>query len=378
VFEPPDGGVSEHVARLTTGLLELGHHIEVAGPAAARVRGALRGQVAYHPLPFVRSYREPHKDLAAIARLRRVLRERPIDLVHAHSAKAGVIGRVVAREARIPCVYTPHCFPFIGEVSAGRQLFAAGVERALGRITARTICVSRDERDQALRRRVGAPERLEVIHNGVDPCPRSEADAELRRFAGDAPLVGAVAVHRRQKGIDRLLDAAPEVLGRRPDVRFAVVGDGPLLSFHRQRAEELRLGSSIMFSSFVPPPARYLRALDVFVLPSRWEAFPIAVLEAMSCGTPVVATAVGGTGEALADGAGALVANGDGSALADEIVRLVGSPEERADMASKALARVSEQFGSERMIDLTSSLYAQVLSGRGPARIDSDRGPVAP
>lgn len=364
VFEPPDGGVQDHVARLTEGLLERGHHIEVAGPAAARIRNNLPRGAEYHVLPFTRSYKRPARDLAALCDLRRILRARRIDLVHAHSSKAGVVARLAARSARVPCVYTPHCFPFIGEVSTRRRIFASGVERALGVITARTICVSRDERGQALQRRVGAPERLELIYNGVDPCRGSDPDPELRRFAGDHPLVGAVAVHRRQKGLDRLLDAVPEVLARLPDVRFAIVGDGPLLAYHRRKAEQLGLGSSVIFRPFTPPSAPYLLALDVFVLPSRWEAFSIGVLESMACGTPVVASAVGGTGEALADGAGVLVADGDQRGLITEIARLVGSPEQRAAIASKALARASAEFGSEQMVDRTSALYAEVVSPR--------------
>lgn len=371
VFEPPDGGVAEHVARLTEGLLERGHEVEVAGPAAARIRSSLPRAADYHVLPFTRSYRRPARDLAALRDLRRILQSRKIDLVHAHSSKAGVVGRLAARSARVPCVYTPHCFPFIGEVSARRRIFGSAVERALGCITARTICVSRDERGQALQRRVGAPERLEVIYNGVDPCRPSDPDPELRRFAGDHTLVGAVAVHRRQKGLDRLLDAVPEVLARRPDVRFAIVGEGPLLSYHRERAEQLGIGSSVTFTPFAPPPGPYLLALDVFVLPSRWEAFSIAVLESMACGTPVVANAVGGTAEALADGAGVLIANGDQRSLIDEIARLVESPEERAAIAAKALTRVSTEFGSELMVDRTAALYAEVvgLAGRIPASV---------
>jgi glycosyltransferase involved in cell wall biosynthesis len=364
VFEPPDGGVAEHVVQLTTGLLEHGCEVEVAGPAEARVRTALPEGVEYHALPFMRSYRTPHRDLAALAALFRILRTRRIDLLHAHSAKAGVIGRLVAQAAGVPCVYTPHCFAFIGEVSARRQVFASGVERVLGALTARTICVSRDEREQALRRRVGVPHRLEVIHNGVGPCPRPEADPELRRFAGDRPLVGAVAVHRRQKGLDRLLDAAPEVLARRPDVRFAIVGDGPLLSSHRRRAEELELGSSIIFQPFVPPSARYLRALDLFVLPSRWEAFPIAVLEAMACGIPQVATDVGGTPEAVEHGeTGLLVPPGDPAALARAAAELVHDPERRARMAEAGRQRHASLFTVERMVAQTAGVYEEALSG---------------
>jgi len=367
VFEPPDGGVPDHVEQLSLGLVARGHTVEVAGTKGARLAGSLAGAVAYHELPFVRSYREPARDLAALRAIHGIIRSGEVDLVHAHSAKAGVLGRVAARAAGVPSVYTPHCYPFIGEVSRRRLLFATAVERALGRITAQTICVCHYERAEALRRRVSPPERLEVIHNGVKPCPDVEPDAVLRHFAGDHPLVGLVAVHRRQKGIDRFLEVIPTVRRRFPAARFAVIGDGPLLSEHRSRAERLGIASSMVFRPFTPPAARSLRSLDVFVLPSRWEAFPLAVLEAMACGTPVVATDVGGTREALGDGHGLLVPNGDFHALADAIVDLLRSPEERGAMASRASHRVSSHFTSTRMVDDTVLLYRALLDSTGRA-----------
>ena len=361
VFEPPDGGVPEHVGQLSRGLQERGHQVELAGPPAARLRDALEG-ANYHELPLVRSYGNPARELRALAGLYGLLRRRPVDLVHAHSSKAGVIARLAARAAAIPCVYTPHCYSFIGDVSARRRLFGTTVERSLARATACTICVCEYERQEALRQRVAAPEGLTVIYNGVAPCPDVEPDGALRRYADGAPLVGAVSVHRPQKGVDRLLDAAPGILERRPDVRFAVVGDGPLRPQHEAKARALGLGEHVLFAGFTGPAASYLRSLDVYVLPSRWEAFPIAVLEAMSCGTPTVATDAGGTREALEGGAGALVANWDQRAFEDAVVGLLASASEREAMSSRAERKAAERFSATRMVDQTAALYAAMLS----------------
>jgi glycosyltransferase involved in cell wall biosynthesis len=357
VFEPPDGGVAEHVARLAQGLVGAGHDVRVAGPADAAIRGSLDVAIRYYPLPLTRSYRRPWLDLDALARIGALLRAERFDLLHAHSAKAGVLGRVASRLSNVPCVYTPHCYAFMGEVSCARQGFARTVERALGPLTARTICVCADEREQAIKRGVGPPERLSVIYNGVDPCHPIHAEPELRSNGAEEILVGAVAVHRRQKGIDRLLQVAPEVLDRCPQVRIAIVGNGPLLDAHRQQARALGLRSRVSFHAFRPPMARYLRALDVFVLPSRWEAFPIAVLESMSCGTPVVASDTGGTREALEAGAGVLVPNGDRAALVQAIVDLASSAERRASIAHRAQALVAQRFTIPQMVAQTIEVY---------------------
>jgi len=361
VFEPPDGGVAEHVVQLTEGLVEFGNEVHVAGPAHADVRKSLEGSVRYHLLPFVRSYGRPERDASAFWQIRRILKAERIELLHAHSSKAGVLGRLAARLGNVPCVYTPHCYPFIGEVSPARQAFAAAVERALGPLATRTICVCADERDQALTKGLGPPERLSVIYNGVAPCPAITAEPALRIGRPGEVVVGAVAVHRRQKGIDRLLEAAPEILDRCPQIRIVIVGNGPLLDTHRQQAETLGLQSRVDFHAFHAPPARYLLALDIFVLPSRWEAFPIAVLEAMSCGATVVATDAGGTREALGPDAGVLVPNGDRSALADAIVELGSSAQRRAAIARRARDTVSNRFTIPRMIQETLEVYDRAL-----------------
>lgn len=370
VFEPPDGGVAEHVAALSTGLVGLGHHVEVAGPRASAVRDALSAEMPYCALPFGRSYRLPTRDIAALSSLVAVLRRDPFDLVHAHSAKAGVVARVAARVAGVPCLYTPHAYPFIGDVSLARQGFATAVERALARWTSQTICVCRAERDEALRRRVGSPGRLQVVYNGVGPCPEVDRDPYLERLGKDRLLIGAVSVLRRQKGIDILLEAAAAILAADARAHIVVVGDGPLSDAHRRHAARLGLAGRVTFLPFRHPGARALRALDVVVIPSRWEAFPIAALEAMACATPVVASSVGGLPEALAGGGGRLVPPGDPAALAAAILELCASAAARRAMGEAGRASVERRFTLRGMVTATETLYAQVAvpaTGHGVA-----------
>lgn len=370
VFEPPDGGVAEHVLRLTLGLAQRGHHVEVAGPPASTVRRGLPKEIPYHVLPFERSYRSPGRDLASLRRLACHLRCDHPDLVHAHSAKAGVLGRIAARTAGLPCIYTPHCYPFIGDVSALRRRFAVGVERSLARWTARTVCVARAERDEAVRWGLAPLHALSVVYHGVQPCPDVEPDPDLLRLAGDGVLVGTVSVLRWQKGVDLFLDAAPRILARTPDARLVVIGEGPEAEAIRRRAERLGIRGRVTFLPFTPPSARALRALDLFVLPSRWEAFPIAVLEAMACGVATVASDVGGTGEALEDNAGRLVPSEDPEALATAIGDLVACPEARASLAGAGRDAVHRRFPLERMLAETEAVYREVR-GSSESRIGS-------
>jgi glycosyltransferase involved in cell wall biosynthesis len=350
VCEPPDGGVAEHVAQLAAGLRAHGHEPLVLAPATFRAAGRLLAAgCELEPLSTPRDYAHPHRDAQALARLVRAARR--VDLVHAHSAKAGVLARVAARAAGRPVVYTPHCFPFVGEVSPARRRFALGVERALAPLTAALICVCEDERAVALAAGV-RPRAISVVRNG---CPGCAGDA-VEPVAPGRPVVGAVTVLRRQKRVDVLLAAAPAILAAVPEATVAVIGEGPELQALRAAADP-----RVVFRPFRGPAARHLRALDVYVLPSAWEALPIGVLEALACGVPQVATDVGGTREAVTAETGVLVAPGDPGALADAAIALLRDPARRARMAAASRARHAERFTVERMVAETAAVYDAVL-----------------
>jgi glycosyltransferase involved in cell wall biosynthesis len=367
LFEPPDGGVAENVRQLARGLSGHGIEVEVAGPAEARPYAELEGAgIPVHRLPLRRGLTHPAADLRALGRIDRLLQARRPDLVHVHSAKAGALGRIAARRRGVPAVYSPHCFAFVGPVSAGRRAFATAVERRLGARTAAIVCACEAERRRARERRVAPDERLELVYYGVDGCPaEAEADPELAAFRDGGPLVGAVTVLRRQKRLDLLLDAAPEVLERVPGARVVIVGEGPLWGELHAHARRLGLDhhERFAFLPFTPPAARYLRALDVYVLPSAWEAMPIGALEALACGVPQIATDVEGTGEAVEHGRTGLLLAPESDGLADAIVELLEDGRRRADMAEASRARQRERFDVGRMVAETAAVYARVLGG---------------
>jgi glycosyltransferase involved in cell wall biosynthesis len=367
LFEPPDGGVAENVRHLARGLGDHGITVEVAGPEDAHPYAELeRAGIAVHRLPLRRGFGQPAADLRALARIDRLLRERPPDLVHAHSAKAGVLGRLAARRRRVPAVYSPHCFAFVGPVSARRRVFATAVERRLGARTAAIVCACDAERRRGLERRVAPAERLELVYYGVEGCPGDTApDPDLAAFGDGGPLVGAVTVLREQKRLDLLIDAAPHVLERVPEARIAIVGDGPLRDDLHAQARRLGLDRDERFTflAFQPPAARYLKALDLYVLPSAWEAMPIGALEALACGIPQIATDVEGTGEAVDHGRTGLLLSPERGGLADAIVELLQDEGRRREMSEASRARQRERFAVGRMVAETADVYARALSG---------------
>jgi glycosyltransferase involved in cell wall biosynthesis len=366
-FEPPDGGVAENVVQLALGLSRHGFEVELAGPLSSPVYERLSGiGVRSDRLPFVRGYGRPLTDAKALGALTKLLVRGKFDLLHCHSAKAGVLGRLAGRLAATPVVYSPHCLPFVGEFGAARRVFATSVERALARSTAAMICVSEHElgcaRDAGLRTPV-----LRVVRNGTEPADRAiEVDARLRALREHGPVAATLSVLRQQKRIDVFLDAAPAVLAAVPEARLAVIGDGPLANELAEQARALGLDGEPRFA-FIPyagPAARYLLGLDLYVLSSSWESMPIGVLEALACGVPQVATDAGGTAEAVSPATGVIVPRNDPDALARALIELLGDSASRQRMAEASVERHRALFGVERMASETAAVYESVLASR--------------
>lgn len=366
VFEPADGGVPEHVGVISAALAKRGWQVEIAGPPKANAYAHLEGLgVPIHEIPVGPGFGRPIHDLAQTRRLLGVMRGSRFDVVHCHSAKAGVLARLTGALARTPVVYSPHCFPFEGDSLSRRRIaFSLSVERALAPLASRIICVCEHERKLAIARRVASPERLALIPYGCAPCEHpGDPDPELAAFAGQGPAAAVIAAMRPQKSIDVFLEAAPLVLERVPGARLALVGSGPERDALLERAENLGLLDDRRFAhfDFRPPSARYLRAIDLFVLPSAWEALPIGILEALACGVPQVATNVGGTGEAVAPETGVMVPSRDPAALAGAIAELLNDPERRRKMGFASRARHAEHFGIATMTDSTIALYEELI-----------------
>jgi glycosyltransferase involved in cell wall biosynthesis len=369
VFDAPDGGVAEHVLRLALGLEHKGWEPWVAGPESAVIYSRLaEAGVPTVKLPFRPRYRHVVEDVRVVRQLERLLRRARFRLVNTHSPKAGVLGRLAALAVDVPVVVTAHGFAFNPAVRsrAGCKVSLAA-ERLLAPHTHAFICVSGAVRRLALERRLAAASALHTVHNGAPTCDvRVEGVPALDRFAREGPLAGCMSVLGPGKGVHTFVEAGGYVFERRPEARLAVIGNGPLRSDLERKARALGLDERLRFFDYAAPSARQLRALDVFVLASPWEAFPIGPLEAMACGVPQVTTAVGGTPEAVRDGeTGLLCRPADPPALADRIVRLLGDPALRARMSAASRDRHRRLFTIERMLDETAAVFERVAAEHG-------------
>jgi glycosyltransferase involved in cell wall biosynthesis len=374
LFQPSDGGVPDHVLRLGGGLLARGQRVLVGGPPDAAPRAALeRLGATYAPIRMRGDMLAPRADTAALRKIVRLVRSARPDVVHVHGQKAALLGRVAAAWAGAPALYSPHGLVYRTQLlrprrsARARRVATLAAERALGRRTAALTACSEDERAAAVRDGLVPLERACVVDYGVDPDGNTAPDPELVAFRGDGPMLGLVAGLREQKGVPTLLDALEQLAARGEPVRFAIVGNGPLRAAAEARAARPPLAGTLLVKSFDGRVEPYLRALDGFVLPSLWEGLPIAVLEAMAMGLPVVATAVNGTPEAVREGeTGYLVPVSDPDALARRMAALAEDGDGRARMGARAREIARRHFTVERMVDEMLAVYRAAAAGRPP------------
>jgi len=357
VHQPIDGGVGRHVADLAGGLGAFGYEVITCGPEppqgvvgpGGHVRLDLRRAVSGDDLRMVRCLAEV------------VTRVQP-DLVHAHSSKAGAVARLAKTfHPRIPVLYTPHGFAFAGHFRFSSERIAyREVERALGRLTTRVVCVC--EAEARLARVVVPAQRIRVVHNGVPAPANARPDEHIRELMRRGPVICTLGLLRAGKGVETLIDAAPGVLAQHPAAQFAIWGDGSEREALHRLATDHGVAGAVHFLGVTNAPLSAMQGAGVFVMPSWKESFPYVVLEAMSLGLPIVSTDVGGISEAVTDGeSGLLVAPDDADALGRAIVKMLGNSELCARLGTAALQRVKQKFTKRRMLTALSAVYTEIF-----------------
>ena len=384
LVESAAAGVGRHVVDLTAGLIARGHQVHLVYSEARSDRTfagdveRLQEQSGFHSFQLSMRQWPSKSDVRVIRNLRQYVRsDGPFDMVHCHSTKAGLVGRLALLGHDVKRLYTPHALFTMQLANVSITKWAVAIlEASLSRLCDRIIVVSREEHSHALE--IGIPAaKLSLIPNGIcldQPRLSASARTALRRKWGvrDTEVcIGFVGRLASQKSPQTLLRSVAALLQRTAaPVRLVMIGDGPLESSMRQLAAELSIDERITWLGACD--ARPLMgAFDVFALSSESEGHSIAVLEAMAQGLPVVATRVGGISETVQHGVNGFIAPIRGvHEIAAALETLVHDPglRERMGQASRAL---SQNFSLDRMVDQTVALYEQVISG-GNAAIASD------
>jgi glycosyltransferase involved in cell wall biosynthesis len=224
------------------------------------------------------------------------------------------------------------------------------------------ICVCEAEREVA--KRVGPARRTRVVYNGIEPLVEAAPDPKVADLAQGGPLVCTVAELQAPKGVTSLIAAMPAILEAAPAARLAIAGDGVERTPIERQIAELELGERVALLGSIDNVAGLLSAADVFVQPGWSESFPYSILEAMSLGLPIVATAVGGVGEAIEDGVtGRLVPPQDAERLAAAVVDLLSNRGRANELGEAGRERMMSRFRFRPMIEKTIGVYREIGLG---------------
>jgi glycosyltransferase involved in cell wall biosynthesis len=311
----------------------------------------------------------PGDDVQAYKELRGHLAAGAFDVVHTHSAKAGALGRLAAHNCGVPAVlHTFHGFPFHRFQSYPVRKGLIAIERRLGRITDYFLAAGTETAAEAVRLRLAPPDRIRAFAtvplapglHPVTPAERQRARTALG-LSEDARVVGTVGRLDAQKSPADMVAALAAL--ERDDVYVVWVGGGSLFDSTRQLIERKGLGGRFMLLGDRADVPALLPAFDVFALSSLYEGLPCALVEAMTCGIPVVATAVNSVSEAVVSGATGLLARpGDPRSLARALGYALDHPAEMQRMADAALELVNARCRGDLLGDAFAQSYEQALA----------------
>jgi glycosyltransferase involved in cell wall biosynthesis len=335
-------------------------------PEAAAVPGLLM------VLPALIRPVHPWYDGRALTELTRLFRQLQPDLVHTHSGKAGILGRLAARRAGVPrivhTIHGPSFGPFQGTLA--NALFRAA-ERLAGRCTTHFVCVADAMRDQYLAAGIGSHDQYTRIFSGfpLDPFLAAQPDETLRDRLGIAPddfVVGTIARLFKLKGHDDLLEIAPQLLRRCPRLKFLWVGDGSWRARLERKAAALGVRHRLVLTGLVPPaqiPA-HVALMDALAHLSRREGLPRALPQALAVAKPVLAYDCDGAREICVDHeTGFLVPPGDRVTLAERLQQLERDPALRRRLGQCGRERVRQWFPVEKMVRDLHELYLRLCAG---------------
>ena len=325
----------------------------------------------FHPIPHLIRPIRPWSDWRACRQLQRAFESFQPDIVHTHSGKAGILGRLAAKRAEVPkivhSIHGPSFGPFQGRLA--NALFC-GAERFAGRRTDHFVTVADAMRDQYLAAEIGLADDYTRIPSGFDlePFLRAENSVAKRASLGLSPgdfVVGKIARLFELKGHDDLFAIASGLAKRIPNIRFLLVGGGVWRERFEHLAKRIGCERNFIFTGLVPPAEipSLVGVMDALVHLSRREGLPRALPQAMAAGKPVVAYDCDGAGEVCLDGnTGHLIEPGDLAKLETCLARLAEDPAHRSTLGQAGRALVKEEFTVEQLVDRQYALYQRLLA----------------
>jgi glycosyltransferase involved in cell wall biosynthesis len=374
------GGAQENTVATVLGLRrKSGVEVNLISGPTTGPEGSLESEFKNSPelltiVPELVRPIHPLKDFLALKKLERIFREQKPDVVHTHSGKAGILGRLAAKRAGVPIIIHTIHGPSFGAFQNGFSNFIfRSAEKKAARPTDHFIVVADAMKNQYLAAGISKQEQYTKIFSGfpLEPFLAAKNDLELRKKLGIAPddfVIGKIARLFKLKGHDDLFAIAPELVRQNPKIKFLLVGDGEWGERFQNLAKSLDMEANFVFTGLVPPNEvpKYVGIMDALVHLSQREGLPRALPQALAAGKPVVAYDCDGAREVCLNGeTGFLIQPGDLKNLTGKIIQLANDAKLREQFGTRGQNFVRENFAVEKMVDGIYNLYLKLAAERG-------------
>lgn len=355
------GGASVHLLELAKGIVQKKHNVHIlVGGEGAFTTELEKNNIKFSSLKYLKREISPTHDLLGFLEIRNCLKKIKPDIVHCHSTKAGLLGRLAAKSLGLPVVFTAHGWAFTDGVSPRRQKIYSKLENFLTKFSDHIITVSEYDRQHGFKYKVGTPDLVKTIHNGVPDIraiPIENMDPK--------PIIKLIMVARFEDPKDQyFLIEALSKLPKYLNWKIDFLGDGPNLKKCQELASKERLDSKIIFHGQSFKVKEFLNEADIFVLISNYEGFPLTILEAMSTSLPIVASDVGGVNESVSSENGYLIPKGEIDCLVQALTELIVNTNLRQKLGNNSRYLYETQFSFNTMLQKTLDVYTQVLAKR--------------
>ncbi len=351
------GGISSYLLTLAPGMKHSGDNVYLASSGGELSESFSRAGVKLIPIP-IKTKKEVHpKVLISMFKLAQLIREKDIDIIHAHTRVTQVLGCLLQKNTGIPFISTCHGF-FKHRFS--RRLFPCWGDKV--------IAISQPVKDHLIQDFAVSQERIRVVHNGVDVKRFKETaflDKRKSRISlglADGPVVGIIARLSDVKGHTFLIRAMKGLSEKLPEVQLLIVGGGKMFAQLQDLVGSLQIEDKVKFIPSVASTPQALAAMDLFVMPSLAEGLGLGLMEAMAAGLCVVGSSVGGIKDLIRDGqTGVLVPPKDTAQLQRVMLELLGDKQKRDHLGSAAASFIAECFSQEKMVQLTKEVYTECV-----------------
>jgi len=331
-------------------------------------KGPVGERIENRGFPVVALHRMKHHrfDHRIIRDLYRLIKTEKVDVVHTHLYDGNKYGRLAAGLARVPALISHY-----HNVYSRRRIKVHLINQLLSFLNDRILAVSQAVKESVVRYDRISPGKIEVLYNGIDPSKfkKDFKGSEVRQEFGVKPedfLIGVVARLEEQKGHRYLFRALRQLIPDFPQIKVLIVGDGTLRPVLEVQVMEMGLSERVLFGGTRKDVPEILAVLDLFVLPSLWEGFSLALLEALAMGTPIIATAVGGAPEVIRSGHdGLLIPPAEESSLAAAVREAILDPRKYGEMGRKGKETVGRKFTVAHHLTRLQDLYLEVLAQKG-------------